>query len=159
MEFLSQLLTVLIAAGAVLYGMYLVILTFLKQEREKQDKELRAFSQKEVIPIRLQAAERMCLLLERIRPNQLIRRVNDPEFSASQLHQALLRDLREEVNHNLSQQVYFSDEAWARVEAAVESTIVLINASFQEVDAQAKGLVLAKAIMEKSLASSAELSA
>jgi hypothetical protein len=73
MDYLLELLKLVLPAAAVLYGMYLVVVSFLSKEQEKLKLELKTQNQQVVLPIRLQAAERICLLLERITPAQVIR--------------------------------------------------------------------------------------
>lgn len=151
MDFLLELLKIILPAGAVLYGMYLVVMSFLSKEREKMLVDLKTQNTQVVLPIRLQAAERLCLLLERISPNNLVRRSNPSQFTAAELHPMLLSEVREEFNHNLSQQVYFSEETWEAVRRAVEEVITLLNMSRQELDPDASGMELAKAIFTLSL--------
>jgi hypothetical protein len=90
MEYIADLLKIVLPAGLVIYGMYLTIMSFLKKEREKMLIDLKTQNTQTVLPIRLQAGERLCLLLERITPNNLIRRVNNPEYSARELYSLLL---------------------------------------------------------------------
>lgn len=151
MEYVLDLLKIILPAGVVLYGMYLVVMSFLSKEREKMLVDLKTQNTNVVLPVRLQAAERLCLLLERITPNNLVRRSNPSQFAAAELHQILLGEVREEFNHNLSQQVYFSEETWEAVRRAVEDVITLLNQSRQSVEAEASGMDLARAIFAQSL--------
>lgn len=151
MDFVADLLKIVLPAGLVIYGMYLTVVSFLSKEREKLLIDLKTQNTQTVLPIRLQACERLCLLLERITPNNLVRRVNQADFSARDLHTQLLMEVREEFNHNLSQQVYFSDETWESVKRAVESVVTLINSSFQDMNDEARGIDLAKRIFQRSL--------
>ena len=151
MEYLLDLLKIILPAGAVLYGMYLVVMSFLSKEREKMLVDLKTQNTQTILPIRLQAAERLCLLLERITPNNLVRRSNPSQFTAAELHPMLLAEVREEFNHNMSQQVYFSEETWESVRRAVEEVVTIINLSRQALEAEASGMELAKAIFGVSL--------
>lgn len=151
MDYLLDLLKIILPAGIVLYGMYLVVVSFLSKEREKLLVDLKTQNTQVVLPIRLQAAERLCLLLERITPNNLVRRSNPSQVTAAELHPMLLSEIREEFNHNLSQQVYFSEETWEAVRRAVEDVITLLNISRQTLAAEASGMELAKAIFAQSL--------
>lgn len=151
MDFVADLLKIVLPAGLVIYGMYLTVVSFLNKEREKLLIDLKTQNTQIILPIRLQASERLCLLLERITPNNLVRRVNQAEFSAKDLHTLLLVEVREEFNHNLSQQVYFADETWETVKRAVESVVTLINSSFQDMNDEARGIDLAKRIFQRSL--------
>ncbi|EOZ97044.1 hypothetical protein A33Q_1962 [Indibacter alkaliphilus LW1] len=151
MEYLADLLKIVLPAGLVIYGMYLTIMSFLKKERDKMLVEIKTQNTQTILPIRLQAGERICLLLERVTPNNLIRRVNSPEFTAQDLYHKLIYEIREEFNHNLSQQVYFTDETWESVRRAVESVITMVNTAMQDMPDEARGLDLAKRIFQISL--------
>ncbi|WP_075351483.1 DUF7935 family protein [Algoriphagus marinus] len=151
MNYLVDLLKILLPAGIVLYGMYLVVVSFLSKEKEKMLVELKTKNTTVVLPIRLQAAERLCLFLERITPNNLVRRSNPASYTVNELYAQLMTEVREEFNHNFSQQVYFSEETWEAVKRAVEEVTTIINLSRQELDGEGKGIDLAKAIFSQSL--------
>ncbi len=149
METLTELLKILLPAGLVLYGMFLTIRAFLSKQFEQQLVALKTKNTEVVLPIRLQAYERMCLFLERIAPNNLIRRINNTDYTASELHGFLLSEIREEYSHNMSQQVYMSDESWTQIRSAMEEVIVLINDSASRVQPDARSIELAKQIFEQ----------
>lgn len=151
MEYFIDLLKIVLPAALVIYGMYIIAVSFLKKERDLKLVEIKTKNTELVLPIRLQAGERLCLLLERISPNNLIRRVNDPNYSAAELHSRLLSEVREEFNHNLSQQVYFTDETWNSVRNAVEQVITTINRSYQDINKEAKGIELSRRVFQLSL--------
>ena len=151
MEYLFDLLKILLPAAAVLYGMYLVVVSFISKEREKMLVELKTKNTQTIIPVRLQAAERLCLLLERTTPNNLVRRSSPGGMTVAELQGQLLHEVREEFNHNFSQQVYFSEETWEAVKRAVEEVTTIINLARQTVDQEASGMDLAKAIFAQSL--------
>ena len=65
MEVLESLITTLLPAGAVLYGMFLVVKSFLGKELNKNLLELKSSTVKVALPLRLQAYERLALFLER----------------------------------------------------------------------------------------------
>ena len=151
MEYLGDFIKILLPAGVVLYAMMITVKSFLNNDFEKKLAELRVTATTTVLPIRLQAYERICLLLERISPGNIIVRVNVSEMTASQLQQHLNAEIRHEFNHNLSQQMYMSDKSWVHVKNAVEETISLINASASETAPDARGIELARKIIEKNI--------
>lgn len=151
MAYLADLLKIVLPAGLVIYGMYLTIMSFLQKEREKMLLDLKTQNTQTILPIRLQAGERLCLLLERITPNNLVRRINNPEYSAREFYSQLLHEVREEFNHNLSQQVYFTDETWESVRRAVESVVTIINTAMQDMPEEARSLELAKRVFQLTL--------
>jgi hypothetical protein len=107
--------------------------------------------QKIILPLRLQAYERIILFLERISPNNLILRLNKPEMSSVQLQSALVKVIREEFEYNLSQQLYISLKAWELVKNAKEETIKLINVASGKIPETASSGELAKIIFDLSL--------
>lgn len=148
MEIFADFVKILLPAAIVLYAMFLTVRAFLNKELERKLVDVRLRSTEVVLPVRLQAYERMCLFLERISPNNLILRLNNDVFSASELHHVLLSEIREEYNHNVSQQVYMSDEAWNQVRSSMEEIISIINNAAGQVQAEGRGIDLSKAIFE-----------
>ncbi len=84
---------------------------------------------KVVSPIRLQAYERVALFLERISPNSLVLRCYQPGMDLHLLQGVMTKNIRDEWEHNLSQQVYISEELWAHVREAKEEMINLVNSA------------------------------
>ncbi|MCF8714112.1 hypothetical protein JM658_04655 [Joostella atrarenae] len=82
---------------------------------------------KNTLPIRLQAYERMALFLERINPSKLLIRVS-PENTDKNLYEAqLIANIENEFDHNLAQQIYISDECWNVIKASKNATIQIIR--------------------------------
>lgn len=149
LNILADFIKILLPAGILLYGMYLTVKTFLNKEFEKKLIELRTKNTAIVLPVRLQAYERMCLFLERISPHNLVVRINDPSYNVAQLHQVLLREVREEYGHNMSQQVYMSDQAWSMVKTAMDEVVNIINNASSGLPKDARGIELAKAVLDQ----------
>lgn len=82
----------------------------------------------------LQAYERMTLFIERIHPANILPRVMQPAQNIRQLQTVLLQTIREEYEHNLSQQLYVSDRAWESCKATKENTIQLIIQTASKLD-------------------------
>lgn len=155
LEFLSECIKIVLPAGLVVYGMFLIVKTFLQKEFEKRALDIQIKSidikiknNELILPIRFQAYERVCLFLERIAPHNLILSSNEPGMTAGQLQQQMLFNIREEFAHNMSQQVYMSDEAWKHVRDAMENIVSVINNSAQIVPSDAKAVELARVIVE-----------
>lgn len=144
-----DLLKIIIPSSILLYGMYLIVKSFLNKEFEKHLVSLKLKNNEIILPARMQAYERICLLLERVSPHGLLLRLNDPSLNSAQLQSKLLSSVREEFNHNLSQQVYMSDQAWQLVKVCIEEVIGIINSSAQLVEPESRGIELAKQIFEK----------
>ncbi len=149
MEIVTDLLKILLPSALVLYAMYLTVTAFLKKQVEEKQIEQRRKQVEVALPIRLQAYERMSLFLERISPNNLIVRMNGTATRAIEFQQILMQEVREEFNHNLSQQVYMSHEVWEQIRGAQQEVITLINQAAVEVAPDATPLELSKKIFEK----------
>ena len=110
----SYLIIILSVVPSLVVAVTAFFLTkyFVENDQKKRLLELKFHSKEMVTPIRLQAYERMAMFLERIDPNQLLFRVSNPELTAYQMQTILLATIRSEYEHNLSQQVYISPEAW-----------------------------------------------
>jgi hypothetical protein len=149
MDVISDLLKIALPAGLVLLAMYLSIRTLVSKQFETQLIQLRKENNQTVLPIRLQAYERLCLLLERCTPMSLLQRVSHPSYSAFELTQAMLQDIREELGHNLSQQVYVSHEGWIRTRAALERIMNMINEAADEVGNEAGSMAFIDALVAR----------
>ncbi|MFZ9504327.1 MAG: hypothetical protein ACO263_07130 [Cyclobacteriaceae bacterium] len=151
MEAFVELLKLIIPAAAILYGMYLVMQGFLNRDLKARQLDIRGKSIETVLPLRLQAYERICLLLERLSPQSLLLRVNHGGLSAKDYQRVLLDEIRNEFNHNVSQQVYMSEAIWTLVKNSKEDLVVLINESIVALSTEATGLDLAKKIFERTM--------
>ncbi|MEM6642947.1 MAG: hypothetical protein AAF616_08210 [Bacteroidota bacterium] len=149
MEMVYDLLKITIPAALLLYLAYLLVRSFLQKQLDEISLGIRQKNQKVVIPIRLQAYERVTLLLERITPSNLLARLGSPDYTAEEFQQILIHEIRNEFNHNLSQQVYMSDSAWTYVSTAIEQTVSLINSCSNGLADDAKGIDLARKIVEQ----------
>lgn len=149
MEVVSDLFKILLPAGLAVLGMYLVVETMLKKQFEKSVLELRSKNVEITLPIRLQAYERIALLLERISPHNLILRINQPEMRTIDLQTQMVLEIREEFNHNLSQQIYMSEVAWGLVRNTVEDVISVINIAAQQIEPESPSIELARKIFEQ----------
>lgn len=148
METLWELLKITLPAGLVLLGMYLTVRTFLEKEFERRLAEIKLKNSETITTIRLQAYERMCLFLERINPENLLVRLQVSQFTAEELHQILLHEIRNEFAHNFSQQMYMSNQAWDMIQTARQEIVTLINNSATQIPPESSGLELAKKILE-----------
>jgi hypothetical protein len=151
MDALVEFVKILVQASIVLYAAYLLVRSFITKEVELKRLEVRGKAIETVLPNRLQAYERMVLFLERMSPQNLLVRLNVNGMPAREFHQLLLTEIRNEYNHNVSQQVYISENAWNLIKNAKEDLIVSINEAAGEMLPEATSLDLSKRIFEKSI--------
>ena len=145
---LYSLVTIFLVALVVMFGLYLILTTLAEKFFEKQRWDIHSKNTEIILPLRLQAYERMCLFLDRITPNQLLLRTAGSASNALEFQQILLREIREEFNHNLAQQVYMSNDTWEQIKKAVNEVQSLINRAAAEVDDEAPANDLGRRIFE-----------
>jgi hypothetical protein len=143
-----EILKYVLPSAVVLAATYLINKQFLEREREKDRLQLITENSKTVTPIRLAAYERLTLFLERINPQNLVVRVTQPGMNALELQRDLLTTIRAEYEHNLSQQIYVSANAWKAVTDIKELITQIVNQAAQTVEIDAKSSELGKKIVE-----------
>ncbi len=159
MEYVQELLKIIIPSILMLLLAWLLLKTFFENQNKqvKNDTKLKIDElklqikqedKKVITPIRLQAYERIILLLERISPQSLIFRVSKPAQNARMLQSAMLDGIRNEYEHNLSQQLYISADVWELVKQAKEETIMLINEASSKVKPDASSAEFSQKVFE-----------
>jgi len=145
------ILTMLISASCVFATAYLLLNLFFKKEHQKQLLNAQAEAYKQLLPLRMQAYERMVLFLERISPNNLLLRTSDATMNAQEYQIFLLRNIREEFEHNVAQQLYISKKSWDLIKLAKEEMVKHINNAASKVGSEAKAIDLSQNIFESTL--------
>ncbi len=148
MEQVADIVMFMFPAIAVIATTIYLLNKYLDEVRIHKSIQLRETNSKTVLPIRLQAYERLVLYLERINPNNSIMRLHKSGMSASKLQQELIKSIRDEFDHNMAQQVYVSIQAWNMVKQAKEEIVNLINLCANKVGDQATGIDLSGLIFE-----------
>ena len=142
-----EVLKYTIPALLVLLATCLVLWKMLQEDREKRAFELKRKSQKEITPIRLRGYERLSLLLERTTPEALLRDLDVQSLTARQISSLLMQKLRLEFDHNLSQQIYVSDEAWEAISNAREQMVLFLSTMARQFPPETNGLEVAKLML------------
>ncbi|HMC00281.1 MAG TPA: hypothetical protein VKN14_04490 [Flavobacteriaceae bacterium] len=153
----------LYAVPALITGM--IAYYFFKEHTKNEDGRRRYLLHKDMkvtaMPMRLQAYERMTLFLERITPSKLLIRIAPSSSNKEDYERLLISSIEQEFEHNLSQQIYLSDECWNIITAAKNATIQLIRkASLLQKTKTANKLreVILQEMLEKRAPSDAALS-
>jgi hypothetical protein len=98
--------------------------------------------------LQLQAYERLILLTDRIAIPNLIHRVNQPGLSAKEMQSLLTHSIRQEFEHNITQQIYVAPEAWDAVRNFKEQNLLIINQVASFLPQEASGLDLNKSLLD-----------
>lgn len=113
-----------IVTGAVAFYFFRL---HTKNEEGRRRFLLHKDSQKDTLPVRMQAYERMALFLERIAIPNLVVRVGPQSDHKADYENLLIKSIETEFDHNLSQQIYMTDECWNIIKAAKSATIQMIR--------------------------------
>ncbi len=104
---------------------------FFREHTRNEDGRRRFLLHKDMqvqtLPLRLQAYERMVLFLERISPNNIVTRIIPTSSDKNSYEALLIATIEQEYDHNLSQQIYLTDECWNVIAAAKAATIQIIR--------------------------------
>ena len=101
----------------------------LKNEDGRRRYRLLQENQKQALPLRLQAYERLSLFLEHISPANLLIRVSPLNDDKNHYENLLINMIDQEFEHNLTQQIYVTDETWTIIRTAKNATIQIIRKS------------------------------
>ena len=99
-------------------------------------------------PLKLQAYERLILLADRIALPNLISRSNQPGLSVREMQNLLVQTIRQEFDHNITQQIYVSPEAWDAIRNLKEQNLLIINQVSSYLPETASGQDLNKSLLE-----------
>lgn len=122
-EILSYI-TPSIITGAVAYYFFDL---HTKNEENRRRYLLLKETQKNALPLRLQAYERMALYLERINPTSLLIRVQPVADDKYLYENLLIGQIEQEFEHNLTQQIYMTDDCWLLIATSKNAIIQIIK--------------------------------
>ena len=131
-DIIFDLIPYLIPSIVTGFVAYYFFNTYIQSENRRQKIELIRDKKKEILPIRLQAYERLTLFMERINPSQLLIRILPTSDDKELYVQKLLISIEQEFEHNLSQQIYISESCWNAMIAAKNATRALIISTSKE---------------------------
>ena len=141
-EFLKYIVPSLIIGGMAMY----YLKAFFEEESRKRRYQLKVASTKQTTPIRFQAYERLTLLLERISMVSLARRIPMNIDSIELYKNVMIKQINDEFDHNLAQQIYVTPELWNMIVTAKNATIVAISQNHQALE-EGEGLNEFKSIL------------
>lgn len=104
-----------------------------------------------LLPLRVQASERLVLFLERMQPAQLVARHLTQGIEAGELAHHILQNIRDEFDHNLSQQLYIGPIAWQLTKTAREEMVQMVLQAQSTLPEQATAIDLATQIMSSDM--------
>jgi hypothetical protein len=101
-----------------------------------------------LLTLRLQAHERLVVFTDRLNPSNLFLRLFRPGISAAELQSVILNEIRQEYQHNVTQQLYVSTENWSVLSKLKEDTLAMINNATAALPPDATGVDLSRKVLE-----------
>jgi hypothetical protein len=142
----NNLEMILIAVGGIVVGGLAVNLAWSR--RMKNRKMFTSNDSSPNIQLQLQAYERLVVLVDRIALPNLISRVAQSDVSAREMQMILTRNIREEFEYNISQQIFVTPDAWNSVKNLKEQNLLIINQLANILPPNASGLDLNKQLLQ-----------
>ena len=125
----------------------LILYLFFSQKKQT-DPSSKHGAGKETLQMQLAAYERLILLVDRIAIHNLISRVSQTHLNARDMQLLLTESIKQEFNHNITQQLYVSADAWTAVKNLKEQNQLIINQLANVLPSNATGLDLNKLLLE-----------
>lgn len=151
--YLLDIVKYTVAGLGVVWIAFYLLKPYLDRNENIQLAELKKNISGQTLPLRLQAYERVVLFIERINPTNLLVRLNNPDYSAAELYMLIVAELRNEYQHNVTQQIYVSPKTWAIVKRLKDETLALVNNAIKDLPESATGLELSRLVLAKVSAS------
>ncbi len=148
MDVFAEILKYTLPALVVLAAAYLMIRMFMQNEEKKRKYNLLREKTDTILPLRLQAYERLILFLERISPEALVMRVSRQDLTVSQTLTELVAAIRTEFEHNLVQQTYISTQGWELVKTAKNNMIRMVTETAKDFKPDSNGMLYNRQILE-----------
>jgi hypothetical protein len=146
----AALIFLLVGILVILVG---TLLFYLQTRQHKHQKQLHRIEiskvrETQLSPLRVAAFERLIIMLERSRPSALVMRASKAGINASLLQLEIIKSLREEYEHNVSLQLYVSENTWQQIQDAKAEVTELVKVAFSKVDSNGPAIQLAHWITE-----------
>jgi len=143
-----EIIKVSVPALIVFATVYYLQKQYLDGQLRQQSMQIRKAQKKDTLPVRLQAYERIALYCERISIPSLVLRVRQEDMTASDLRLTLLISIQQEFEHNITQQVYVSENLWKIVQFARQDTMSVINQVYDQFEPTDSGLNYSRMLLQ-----------
>ena len=130
LEIVLEIIKVTTPALIVFLTVYYLMKTYFNKEYSLRALEIQKENRDTVLPLKLQAYERLTLFCERIRIENLLARLAAINVTPEMLKNAMIVAVQQEFEHNISQQVYVSGSLWKIIGLSKNQTINLISRTF-----------------------------
>ncbi|MEO0897113.1 MAG: hypothetical protein AAFY71_11985 [Bacteroidota bacterium] len=146
---IGEILKYVLPAALVLVGIRMVQMNQEKKVEAEHKLKLRTDVMRDHLPLKLAAYERAVLFLERISPEHLLMRETGVGMNTAQYRSSLIKDIRQEFEHNLAQQIYIHPQAWDGLIEAKNYAIQSILEESEQLSPESKGQELASRLLNR----------
>ncbi len=123
LEIMAYTMPSIVTGGVALF----LFKSYFKEQQNSRRWLLQKENQKEALPLRLQAYERLSLFLERINPPKLLTRIIPESNNKHEYENLIIMQIEQEFDHNLTQQIYVSEDCWTMIKTAKNTIIQMIR--------------------------------
>lgn len=134
LETILEIVKITVPALVIFFTIQTLLKQYLESEYKTKMLDFKQNQNNTTIPLRLQAYERLSLFCERISIPNLVLRLRDEQMTASGLRLAMMVAIQKEFEHNITQQVYVSDQLWQILKIARDDALNIINMVYSNVD-------------------------
>jgi hypothetical protein len=147
LPFLLDIVKYTIAGLGIVWIAFYLVKPYLDRDEKIQMLEFKKAISNQTLPLRLQAYERLVLFIERVNPANMLIRLNGPAYNAHELYSLVVEEIRNEFQHNITQQIYVSARAWSVIKRVKEDTLGIVNNAIRTLPENATGLDLSKTVL------------
>ncbi|MCG8326480.1 MAG: hypothetical protein MI974_02285 [Chitinophagales bacterium] len=147
LSFFLELLKLTIPGLLVFLAAYFVLKTYMENQQKLSSLKIRESQLKTTLPLKLQAYERLSLFCERIAIPNLLLRIRAEEMSVAEFRIALMLAIQQEYEHNITQQVYVSQQLWEIIKMTRNESVEMVTMVAERLDAKNSGRELAAGLM------------
>ena len=136
MAILLDILKITIPALIVFLTVYFLFKGYIDGQLKLKAMELKEKQAAIGTPLKFQAYERLSLFCERISIPSLLMRLPAGDMNNAQYQIALLLAIQQEYEHNITQQVYVSEQLWSIIKAAKDDVVNFVSIVAEKVNAK-----------------------
>lgn len=112
LTYILEIIKIALPAFIVFFTVYTLFKQFLEGQIKLKSLENQQNNTNHSFPAKIQAMERLVLLMERIRINNLLLRLDNGQLTPKELRAVMLLGIQQEFDHNVSQRLYVSEKLW-----------------------------------------------
>ena len=153
----AKIFTILLVAAIIAFTVYHLIKMYFNTQYNLRAFETQHKYADQSVPLKLQAYERLIIMIERISVPNLISRLATKNMRAEELINTLMIGVNQEYEFNLTQQLYISDNLWKIIKLSKDEVLAGIHEATQDVDPNSSGAEASHKLLQYFSNSSADI--